>query len=69
MTESAELEHDHQSTAVTGRWIFVCIYLLVAASLLVLWYIGGSIIFSYLFGSWIMVGAIMLWLAEDTRES
>ena len=69
MTKSVVLEHDHQSTVVTGRWIFVSIYLFVAARLLVLWYIDGLIIFGYLFGSWMMVGAIVLWLAEDTGES
>ncbi|HEU5099166.1 MAG TPA: hypothetical protein VFU22_09110 [Roseiflexaceae bacterium] len=41
---------------------------IVAAVLFALWFITVDPIFSYLFGGWMMIGAILLWLIEDAAE-
>jgi hypothetical protein len=68
MTSSAEIEQNYQRAAEHGRYIFWGIYLLVAASLIILWFVVGSAIFSYLFGGWMLIGAIVLWFIEDAAE-
>jgi hypothetical protein len=66
LSSSAELEQGHQRAAGKGRRIGWAVYLIVAVSLFMLWFVAGSIMLSYLFGGWIMIGAIVLWLIEDT---
>lgn len=68
MTSSAELEQDNQRSSDGSRYTSWGVYLLVAASLLVLWFVVGSVLFSYLFGGWMLIGAIVLWFIEDTAE-
>jgi hypothetical protein len=68
MTSSAELEQDIQRYAEKSRYIFWSVYLLVAAGLLTLWFVVGSALFSYLFGGWMLIGAMVLWFIEDSAE-
>ena len=62
------MEPETQPTVEKGRYIFWGIYLLVAASLLMLWFVDGAATFTYLFGAWTTTGAIGLWLIEDAVE-
>ena len=55
MTSSAELEQEYQRSAEKNRSIFWGVYLLVAASLLVLWFVVGAALLSYLFGGWMLI--------------
>jgi hypothetical protein len=68
MTPSAELEQDHQRSSDRSWYTTWGVYLLVAASLLVLWFVVGSEIYSYLFGGWMLIGALVLWFIEDATE-
>jgi len=68
LSSSAELEQDHQRAAGKGRRISWGVYLIGAIGLFVLWFIADSVMLSYLFGGWIMIGAVGLWFAEDTTE-
>ena len=68
LSSSAELEQGHRRATEKGRRIGWGIYLIGAASLLVLWFVAGSILLSYLFGGWAMIGALALWFVEDTAE-
>ena len=68
LSSSAELEQSQQRDVGKGRRIAWSIYLTGAASLFVLWFVVGSIMFSYLFAGWMMTGALLLWLIEDTVE-
>jgi hypothetical protein len=68
LSSSAELEQGDQRVAGKGRRVSWGIYLIGAVSLFVLWFIGGPMIFSYLFGGWTMVGALVLWFIEDPME-
>jgi hypothetical protein len=65
---SAESERDRQQSGGNSHWIAWGIYLIVAATLFVLWFVRVDTMFSYLFGGWMMSGAILLWLIEDTTE-
>jgi hypothetical protein len=68
LSSSAELEQDDQRAVGKGHRVSWGVYLIGAVSLFVLWFIGGLMIFSYLFGGWTMVGALMLWFIEDPME-
>jgi hypothetical protein len=68
LTSSTELEQSSQRAVGRGRRIAWRVYLIVAASLFALWFVAGSVMLSYLFVGWIMIGAIGLWLIEDTGE-
>ena len=68
MTPSAEVEQGAQRASINGRRIGWCVYLIGAASLFVFWFIAGFVMLSYLFGGWIMIGAIVLWFIEDPVE-
>ena len=68
MTSSAELEQGAQRAVSNGHRLVWGVYLLGAASLFALWFVLGAVMLSYLFGGWIMIGAIVLWLIEDTAE-
>jgi hypothetical protein len=68
LSSSVELEQGHQRAVRKGRRIVGGVYLIVAAGLFVLWFVAGSIMLSYLFGGWMMTGAIVLWLIEITVE-
>jgi hypothetical protein len=65
---STELKQASQRTARKGRLFGWGVYLTVAFSLLALWFVAGELLFSYLFGGWMMIGAILLWLIEDAAE-
>jgi hypothetical protein len=62
------LKPDTQRAAGISRWILWTGYLLVAAVLFVLWFVSELVMLSYLFGGWMMIGAIALWLIEDAAE-
>jgi hypothetical protein len=66
MTDSAQ--DDYQRTVEKSRRIVWWVYLLGAASLLVLWFVAGSTWVSYVFGGWMLIGAVGLWLIEDAVE-
>ena len=68
LSSSAELEQGHQRAVGKGRRIVWGVYLIGAASLFVLWFVAGSVMLSYLFSGWIMIGALVLWFIEDTAE-
>jgi hypothetical protein len=68
LSSSAELEQGRQRAIGIGRRIFWGVYLIGAVSLFVLWFVVGAVMFSYLFGGWIMIGALVLWFIEDTAE-
>ena len=68
MTKTADVEQDCQRDGGKGRWIGWAVYLIGAASLLILWFIAGSVMVSYLFGGWILLGMTVLWLTEDSLE-
>jgi hypothetical protein len=68
LSPSAELERGHQRAFGIGRRICWGVYLAGAVSLFVLWFVAGSVMFSYLFAGWIMIGAIVLWLIEDSLD-
>ena len=68
LSSSAELEQGHQRATGTGRRIVWGVYLIGAASLFVLWFVAGSVMLSYLFSGWIMIGALVLWRIEDAIE-
>jgi hypothetical protein len=62
------LKSDSQRAIEISPRIAWGVYLIVAASLLVVWLVVGSVMLSYLFGGWMMIGAILLWLIEDAAE-
>ena len=68
LSSSAEIEQDQRRAVGKGRRISWLVYLIGAASLFTLWFLDGSVMSSYLFGGWIITGAILLWLIEDTAE-
>ena len=68
LSSSAELEQGQQRAAGIGRRISWGVYLIGAVSLFMLWFVTGSVMLSYLFGGWIMIGALVLWFIEDTVE-
>ena len=68
LSSSAELEQGHQRATEKGRRIVWGVYLIGAASLFVLWFVAGSVMLSYLFSGWIMIGALVLWRIEDAIE-
>ena len=68
LSSSTELEQGQQRSVGIGRRISWGVYLIGAVGLFVLWFVVGAIMFSYLFGGWIMAGGILLWLIEDTAE-
>jgi hypothetical protein len=68
MTPSAELEQGHQRSINKRRYTLWGVYLLVAASLLMFWFVVGAALFSYLFGGWMLIGAMLLWLVEASAE-
>lgn len=68
LSSSAELEQGHQRAVGRGRRIAWGVYLIGAVSLFVLWFVAGLVMLSYLFGGWIMIGALVLWFIEDTAE-
>ena len=68
LSSSAEVEQGQQRAAGKGHRISWGVYLIGAVSLFVLWFVAGSVMLSYLFGGWIMIGAIALWLIEDAWE-
>ena len=68
LSSSAELEQGQQRTTGLDRRICWGVYLVGAVSLLVLWFVAGSVMFSYFFGGWIMIGAIVLWLIEESLD-
>jgi len=68
LSSSAEVEQGQQRAAGKGRRIVWGVYLIGAASLFVLWFVAGSVMLSYLFSGWIMIGALVLWRIEDAIE-
>jgi hypothetical protein len=62
------LKSASQRAAGISSWIPWTIYLIVAASLFIVWFVAGSVVSSYLFGGWMTIGAILLWLIEDMAE-
>jgi hypothetical protein len=68
LSSSTELGQGSQRVVGKGRRIGWGVYLIGAASLFMLWFVTGSVMLSYLFVGWIMIGAIGLWLIEDPLE-
>jgi hypothetical protein len=68
LSSSAEVEQGRQRAIGRGRRVFWGVYLIGAVSLFMLWFVAGAVMFSYLFGGWIMIGALVLWFIEDTAE-
>jgi hypothetical protein len=68
LSSSTELEQGYQRAVGKGRRIGWGVFLIGAVSLFMLWFVTGSVMLSYLFGGWSMIGAIVLWLIEDTGE-
>jgi len=68
LSSSADLEQGTQQAVGKGHRIGWGVYLIGAASLFVLWFVAGSVMLSYLFGGWMMIGAVVLWLIEDAME-
>jgi len=68
LSSSAELEQDAQRAVGKGRRIIWGAYLIGAVSLFMLWFVADSVMLSYLFGGWMMIGAVVLWLIEDAME-
>jgi hypothetical protein len=68
LSSSAELEQDHRDAEGKGRRIGWGVYLIGAVSLFMLWFVAGLVMLSYLFGGWVMIGAMVLWFADDTAE-
>ena len=69
LSSSTDLEHGQPRSVGIGRRIVWGVYLIGAVGLFVLWFVVGAIMFSYLFGGWIMTGGILLWLIEDAAEN
>ena len=67
-SSSTELEQGHQRAGGKGRRIGWGIYLIGAVSLFMLWFVTESVMLSYVFSGWILIGAILLWLIEDAVE-
>ena len=68
LSSSAKLEQGQQRATGKGRRVVWGVYLIGAASLFVLWFVAGSVMVSYLFSGWIMIGALVLWSIEDAIE-
>jgi len=68
LSSSTEVGQSPQRAAGVGRRIGWGVYLIGAVSVLILWFVVGSVFLSYLFGGWIMVGALLLWYVEDPAE-
>ncbi len=68
LSSSTELEQGYQRAVGKGRRIGWGVFLIGAVSLFMLWFVTGSVMLSYIFGGWSMLGAIVLWLIEDTGE-
>jgi hypothetical protein len=68
LSSSAESEQGYRRAVGEGRRIGWGVYLIGAVSMFMLWFIAGSIMLSYLFDGWILIGAILLWLIEDGVE-
>ncbi len=68
LSSAVELEQSHQRAVRRGRRIGWGIYLIGAVSLFMFWFVAGSVMLSYLFGGWIMIGALVLWFIEDPVE-
>jgi hypothetical protein len=68
LSSSTELEQGYQRAVGKGRRIGWGVFLIGAVSLFMLWFVTGSVMLSYIFGGWSMIGAIVLWLIEDTGE-
>jgi hypothetical protein len=68
LSSSTELEQGYQRAVGKGRRIGWGVYLIGAVSLFVLWFVAGSVMLSYLFGGWMMIGAVVLWFIEDAME-
>jgi hypothetical protein len=68
LSSSAELEQGQQRAVGKGHRIIWGVYLIGAVSLFTLWFVVGLVMVSYLFGGWIMIGALVLWFIEDTAE-
>jgi hypothetical protein len=68
LSSSTELEQGYRRAVGKGRRIGWGVYLTGAVSLFMLWFVIGSIMLSYLFDGWILIGAILLWLIEDAVE-
>ena len=69
LSSSAELEQDAQRAVGKGRRIIWGAYLIGAVSLFMLWFVADSVMLSYLFGGWIVIGTLVLWFIEDTVEN
>jgi hypothetical protein len=67
-SSSTELEQGHQRAGGKARRIGWGIYLIGAVTLFMLWFVAGSVILSYFFGGWVMIGALVLWFTEDIVE-
>jgi hypothetical protein len=68
MTPFRGLKSDSQRAIGISPRIAWTIYLIVAATMLVTWFVAGSATVSYLFGGWMLFGAILLWLIEDAAK-
>jgi hypothetical protein len=67
-SSSTELEQGYQRTGGKGRRIGWGIYLIGAVTLFMLWFVADSVMLSYFFGGWVMIGALVLWFTEDIVE-
>lgn len=68
ITDSAQMDDENPRTVEKGRRIGWSVYILVALILFWHWFVAGSSLVSYLFGGWMMIGAVGLWLVEDAVE-
>ena len=68
LSSSAESEQGYRRAVGEGRRIGWGIYLIGAVSMLMLWFVTESVMLSYVFSGWILIGAILLWLIEDAVE-
>jgi len=41
----------------------------VTKHVFMLWFVADSVMLSYLFGGWIVIGTLVLWFIEDTVEN
>jgi hypothetical protein len=67
-SSSTELEQGYQRASGKGRRIGWGIYLIGAVTLFMLWFVADSVMLSYFFGGWVMIGALVLWFTEDIVE-
>jgi hypothetical protein len=67
-SSSTELEQGHRQAGGKGRRIGWGIYLIGAVTLFMLWFVANSVMLSYFFGGWVMIGALVLWFTEDIVE-